>query len=124
MWKPNAPMEMIAIDNDHFLVRFQLVEDYKFAKYEGPWMILDHYLIVNHWTLNFDTTVENTKKLLVWVRFPTLPIEYYNREFLMKVGEKIGKAIRVDHTTGKSCQREVCPHVCGGGYQETLAVKV
>lgn len=47
MWRPKAPMEMVAIDNDYFLVRFQYVEDYKFTKYEGPWMVLDHYLIVN-----------------------------------------------------------------------------
>lgn len=47
MWKSKAPMELVAIDHDYFLVRFQSVKDYKFAKYEGPWMVLDYYLIVN-----------------------------------------------------------------------------
>lgn len=56
-------------------------------------MVLDHYLIVKQWTPNFDPTTDTTEKLLVWIRFPTLHIEYYDRYFLMKVG----KLIRVDH---------------------------
>ncbi|XVF44736.1 hypothetical protein PTKIN_Ptkin02bG0148000 [Pterospermum kingtungense] len=38
-------------------------------------------------------------EMLVWMRFPCLPIEYYDREFLLKVGSKIGHPIRVDHAT-------------------------
>lgn len=37
--------------------------------------------------------------MLVWVRFPCLHIEYYDRDVLMEIGENIGKPIRVDHTT-------------------------
>lgn len=102
LWKPKANMEMVAIENDYFLVRFHSKDDYEFAKYEGPWMVLDHYLIVNQWMPNFDPSVDNTEKLLVWIRFPTLPIEYYDREFLMRVGEKVGTPIRVDHATGQA----------------------
>lgn len=57
-------------------------------------MVLDHYLIVNRWTPNFNTSTDNTEKLLVWVRFPTLPIEYYDKEFLTRVqGSKISKTV-------------------------------
>ena len=37
---------MVALENDYFLVRFTSMDDYVYAKFEGPWMILDHYLIV------------------------------------------------------------------------------
>lgn len=42
-------MELIALENDYFLVKFASIEDYKFAKFEGLWMVMDHYLIVKEW---------------------------------------------------------------------------
>lgn len=62
-------------------------------------MILDHYLVVQEWEPNFDTRSNETTKLLVWVRFPSLSIEYFEDEFLMKIGRDIGRPIRIDNTT-------------------------
>ncbi|XVF84443.1 hypothetical protein PTKIN_Ptkin17bG0037200 [Pterospermum kingtungense] len=72
------------------------MEDYNYAKFERRWIILDHYLIVKEWSPNFDFTIDSTERVLVWVRFPCLPIKYYDQEFLMKVSGKIGKPVRVD----------------------------
>lgn len=46
LWRPKADMELIAIENDYYLVRFSLVDAYSVAKYEGLWFVLDHYLIM------------------------------------------------------------------------------
>lgn len=100
MWKPKAFMDLVSLENDYFLVRFYSEIDYAFARDEGPWTILDHYLVVKEWTPNFDLVIDKTKKLIVWVRFPCLPIEYFDFALLKKVGEKIGRPIRVDHNTG------------------------
>ncbi|XP_031127559.1 uncharacterized protein LOC116029652 [Ipomoea triloba] len=99
MWKPKGRLELIALENDYFLVRFGLREDLEFAKYEGPWMTLDHYLIVKDWVPTFDPTVDTTENVLVWVRFPNLPVEFYNLLCLRKIGNKLGRTVRVDHTT-------------------------
>ncbi|XP_031131731.1 uncharacterized protein LOC116033116 [Ipomoea triloba] len=99
MWRPKGRMELIALDNDYFLVKFGMQDDLEFAKYEGPWMILDHYLIVKEWVPNFDPMTDTTEKVLVWVRFPSLPVEYYNLLCLRKIGNKLQRTIRVDHTT-------------------------
>lgn len=93
---PSINIDLIAIDNDYYLARFSAEEDYNFAKFEGPWMIIDHYLIVKSWEPNFDPQEDKTKKLLVWVHFPYLPIEYYYEQFLMKVGEKIGRPVMIE----------------------------
>ncbi|XVF44620.1 hypothetical protein PTKIN_Ptkin02bG0138800 [Pterospermum kingtungense] len=53
-------------------------DDYSFAKFEGPWMILDHYLIVKEWYPNFDLDMDRMEKVLVGVHFSCLPIEYYD----------------------------------------------
>ena len=100
LWHPKSHIDLVAMDNDYFLVKFASKDDYNFAKYEGPWMVMDHYLIVKEWSPNFDPMIDSTERVLVWVRFPCLQIEYYDQDFLMKVGEKIGKPIRIDQTTG------------------------
>lgn len=87
------------MDNDYFLVKFESMQDYNFVKYEGPWMILEHYLIVKEWVPNFDPFIDHLKDVLVWVRFPTLPIENDNADFLMTLGTKIGRPIKVDYAT-------------------------
>ncbi|XP_019161966.1 PREDICTED: uncharacterized protein LOC109158503 [Ipomoea nil] len=99
MWKPKGSMDLIAIDNDYFLVRFGLVDDLEFAMFEGPWMVLDHYLLVKQWVPDFDPFSNQTEKVLVWVRIPCLPVEYYNIIFLRKLGNKVGRSIRVDQAT-------------------------
>ncbi|XP_019178319.1 PREDICTED: uncharacterized protein LOC109173535 [Ipomoea nil] len=100
--RPKGSFEIVAIDNDYFLVKFGSKDDLDFAKFEGPWMILDHYLIVKEWEPNFDPMTDKTEKVLVWVRFPCLPIEYYSGIFLWKVGDKIGCPFRVDHATSQA----------------------
>lgn len=46
LWHPNSHIELIAILGLYVLVKFSSLDDYNYAKYEGTWMVLDHYLIV------------------------------------------------------------------------------
>lgn len=46
LWHPKGRLELVALDNDYFLVTFLSKEDYEFVKFGGPWMVMDHYLIV------------------------------------------------------------------------------
>lgn len=82
-------MDLIAMENNYFLVKFHSVEDYEHAQLGGPWMIMDHYLLVRDWTPYFDPWAANDEeKITVWIRFPDLPIEFYDYTFLMKLAEK------------------------------------
>lgn len=36
MWKPKAFIDLLAVENDYYLVKFHSVEDFKFARDEGP----------------------------------------------------------------------------------------
>lgn len=98
-WLQKAPMDLVAIENDYFQVKFASVNDYHYAKYEGPWLVLDHCLIVKDWHHDFDPFSATTERMLAWVQLPGLPIEYYDKEVIWMVGEKIGRPNRVDDTT-------------------------
>lgn len=67
LWKPKGPVDFVALDNDYFIVRFACIDVYDHAKYEGPWMVMDHYLMVKEWSPNFDPIADSTEKLLVWM---------------------------------------------------------
>lgn len=53
-------MELLAIDNEYYEVKFSSADDYYHANNEGRWMILDHYLIVNEWHPNSDPFYDTT----------------------------------------------------------------
>lgn len=111
MWKPKAQMDLVAIQNGYHIVRFSSVDDYEHAKLEGPWTVLDHCLAVKDWEPDFDPMKDTTQKLLVWVRFPCLPIEYYDYDFLMRVGKEIGEPKKVDQATSLA-SRGLFARVC------------
>ncbi|XP_031127729.1 uncharacterized protein LOC116029829 [Ipomoea triloba] len=104
-------MDLIAIQNGYFLVRFASVADYEHARFEGPWTVLDHCLAVKDWEPDFDPMRDQTQRLLVWVHFLCLPIEYYDYEFLMRVGDIIGTTRKVDHATSMA-SRGLFARVC------------
>ena len=99
LWKLKAVIYPMVMGDRFFLAKFATIEDYDFAKYNGPWMIFNHHLTVQSWKPNFDPEQNSLKNPLVWVRIPCLPIEYYGMSFLMKVGEKIGKPVKIDEAT-------------------------
>ncbi|XP_020230861.1 uncharacterized protein LOC109811509 [Cajanus cajan] len=90
---------MIDMPKDFFLVQFTEEEDYRHALYDGPWMIADHYILVQQWRPFFTLTANKTKKVAAWIRIPGLPIELYNDRFLWRVGNKLGTMLKIDKLT-------------------------
>ncbi|KAF7827294.1 ribonuclease H [Senna tora] len=76
--------------------KFLLRKD--FALTGGPWIILDHYLIIRPWSSLFDPE-EKIQKLAAWVNLPDLPIELYDTKFLYTLGKHIGTVLRIDVNT-------------------------
>lgn len=99
LWRPKARMELVSVDSGYYLVKFASVDDYEFAKFGGPWMVLDHYHKVKEWVLNFDPFMDKTEIMIVWIRFSCLPAEYFDHSFLMRVGGKVGRPINIDTAT-------------------------
>lgn len=62
IWQLKAKVELITLKNDYFLVKFWSVDDYEFAMYGSPWMVMDHYLIMKERRPNFDLTKDTTEK--------------------------------------------------------------
>ncbi|KAI9084707.1 hypothetical protein K1719_033351 [Acacia pycnantha] len=100
MWRPKDPLKLIPLNNGYYIVSFSNKEDKEYAFQEGPWMIEDHYLIVQRWRPNFNHWKADLQcNIAAWVRLPDVPFEFYNVESLRRIGNMIGKMIKVDRPT-------------------------
>ncbi|CAI0560221.1 unnamed protein product [Linum tenue] len=66
-WKPAGSMEILDLNNSTFLVNFSNEKDYLNALTGGPWVILDHYLIVHQWSHTFRTSDKPHRSVVAWV---------------------------------------------------------
>lgn len=62
-------------------------------------MIGGNYLQVQKWRPGHSVEDAKISTLPIWVRFPDLPVEYFDKEWLCKARDKIGKTIKVDNST-------------------------
>ncbi|KAL4307431.1 hypothetical protein AHAS_Ahas16G0277600 [Arachis hypogaea] len=98
-WAKKDVVRVMDLEENFFLVRFFNQEDYSNALFKGPWMIIDHYLLIQRWRLLFVPQEVNIQKVVVWIQIPNLSAELYNKYFLWKVGKALGTMLKVDELT-------------------------
>lgn len=49
LWSLSGNFNLINLENDFFVVRFAEMVHYEQVLYDGPWMILAHYLTIQRW---------------------------------------------------------------------------
>ncbi|CAI0422378.1 unnamed protein product [Linum tenue] len=92
-------MEILDLNNSTFLINFNSEKDYLNALTGGPWVILDHYLIVHQWSHTFRTSNKPHRSVVAWVQLPELPIHFYHREVLFALGNILGRTVKLDYHT-------------------------
>jgi len=58
-----------------------------------------HYLSIRKWEPNFKPSTANVSLVAIWVRFPELPIEYFEPSVPRDLGQIIGHVLRIDTST-------------------------
>ncbi|CAN1177095.1 hypothetical protein LINPERHAP1_LOCUS4995 [Linum perenne] len=71
----------------------------------GTCMILDHYLVVHQWLPEFHVCDSLPAKMVVWVRFPHMLIQYDYSQILTSLGDLIGRTVKIDYNT-QNVERE------------------
>lgn len=64
IWAKKGTIHVMDLSNDFFMVRYEDEGDYKHALFDGPWLVLDHYLLVQRWRPLFRPTNTQIQKLL------------------------------------------------------------
>ncbi|KAI8031372.1 Uncharacterized protein LOK49_LG01G03785 [Camellia lanceoleosa] len=102
IWGLQGDFEATNLGLGFFLVKFEMLVDCNRVYTEGPWIIMDHYLTVHRWEYDFKPSEAKEVATTLWVRFPQLPIEYYNEKVLYHIAKVIGKPLKVDLNTAMS----------------------
>ncbi|CAN1155658.1 hypothetical protein LINPERHAP2_LOCUS20529 [Linum perenne] len=113
LWAHSGHIQVSDMSNNFFLVRFSNEDDYASAAFGGPWKIYDYYIAVSQWSPSFNEE-EEIKSILTWVRLPKLPIQYFNSMAVHRIGNAIGRTIRLDLATseGSRCRyARVCVEI-------------
>ncbi|CAN1157945.1 hypothetical protein LINPERHAP2_LOCUS21848 [Linum perenne] len=97
--KPVGQLHIVDLDKNCFMVKFANDQDYFKALIGGPWMILDHYLIVHQWDPYFCVSDDLPKKMVAWVRLPHLPIHFYHAQVLTSLSNLVGETIKIEFNT-------------------------
>lgn len=101
-WDLTGGLILTDVGHDYFIARFSNIADYNHVLTQGPWMLDDNYLTIRKWIPNFTADSAPMRFLTAWVRIPHLSVEYFDQEFLKKVGSRIGKVIRIDQNTASA----------------------
>ncbi|XP_058767374.1 uncharacterized protein LOC131641072 [Vicia villosa] len=113
MWVRKGIINIIDLSNDYYLVAFTHEEDKNAALADGPWFIYDHYLTVKDWSPDFHPERDSIESVAVWIRISGLPIEYYDPKVLSFIGDRVGKAVKVDKNTLKQERGKYARILCG-----------
>ncbi|KAH1048234.1 hypothetical protein J1N35_039018 [Gossypium stocksii] len=105
VWKPSKPFQLMDVENDYFLVKFQSTVDYDKVLSQGPWVIFGHYLTDQPWIINFNPNLPYPNMVLSWIRFPGLPSHLYQKQILLEIGGMVGKVTKLDFNTDSKARR-------------------
>ncbi|XP_028052338.1 uncharacterized protein LOC114256851 [Camellia sinensis] len=104
LWNLQAGFETLDIGNGFFIVKFEVMEDYAKVFTGGPWIVMDRYVTVRKWQPDFKSDEAEEDTTAIWVRFPNLPIEYYDEKVLYHIAKVLGKPLKVDINTAMAAR--------------------
>jgi len=55
-------------------------------------------IVLKHWTPNFDAKWEKVDVVLVWVRLPGLPMQYWNSSHFSSIGSRLDDFLEADYS--------------------------
>ncbi|XP_057839541.1 uncharacterized protein LOC131049493 [Cryptomeria japonica] len=102
-WKLKESVSVSAMPGALFLFKFIAEEDVALVLF-GCWSYGRNNLSLCRWKAGFDLAFDLQKTAPVWVRFPGLPLEYWDESIFKWIGNSLGHFVGVDEITKtKSC---------------------
>ncbi|XP_038987994.1 uncharacterized protein LOC120112511 [Phoenix dactylifera] len=93
-------VEAFPMASRYFALRFRNVEEDREAMLvRGPWIIAGQLLGVERWQPDFVPGRKEVNKVVVWLRLPGLPLEYWRKESIWEIATEAGIPIEADGFT-------------------------
>ena len=95
MWNPEAHMEILLAANNYFMVIFSSMSDRNKAFEGGLYFFNQVGPFIKPWHMGFNLAEEIASQVLVWIRLPRLPLEFWREDILHSIsllGKHVGSA--------------------------------
>lgn len=69
--------------------------------YGGPYTISNRPIILKRWSSDVEFDATFLKEMPLWVSFPTLPVTYWSKDSLSRLGSIIGVPLFADECMAK-----------------------
>ena len=107
LWKLVARMDCVNLGNN--LISFSCNDNYDRVLKGGPWFVGEHFLAIRPWEPYFKAPEARLSSVALWVRFPELFVESYDKLVLKEIGSAIGlcppgRFIHCFRLKGQLCQ--------------------
>ncbi|KAL5852833.1 hypothetical protein ACOSQ3_007951 [Xanthoceras sorbifolium] len=98
-WSLIGQWQLTDLEDGYFVARFQMDADLEYVLTGGPWIISNHYLVVQKWRPNFVPGEEPIKGMPVWIRLSKLPMEWIDVDVLRNIWSIIENVCNIDSFT-------------------------
>ncbi|WOK95118.1 hypothetical protein Cni_G03825 [Canna indica] len=92
---------VVDLASGFFCFKFANADDVEKVLTNGPWFLRGQVLLLSPWRENFQPMLERIDSIPIWIQFPRLPIEFLQRDILIKLASALGKSLKVDEITLK-----------------------
>ncbi|XP_017972900.1 PREDICTED: uncharacterized protein LOC18612588 [Theobroma cacao] len=99
LWSLKGEFQAVDLDNGYYCFKFSNKSDHRHVLSKGPWIIADHYLTIRRWSPGFRSDEASIDSVAAWIRLPGMPLEFYDKEMMSKIGNLLGKTLKIDRTT-------------------------
>ncbi|KAK4731536.1 hypothetical protein R3W88_024524 [Solanum pinnatisectum] len=99
IWKTTLDFPLIDLGYYFYVAKLPNKEQLNYVLEKGPWFVNSHFLSVRKWVQNFIANKATTTNTTTWIRLPHLPTKFYDEVILKKIGNVIGKLLKIDVCT-------------------------
>ncbi|XP_059067606.1 uncharacterized protein LOC131858391 [Cryptomeria japonica] len=111
--KIKGQVEVSALPRGFFSFVFSCVEDITTIICGGPWIMGRSSLILKKWSPNMDMYDAFFATILVWVKLPRLPLEYWHEDIFKGIVGVFGELLSIDPMMADR-KRMVYARICVG----------
>lgn len=97
-WKSKGSVFVSAMPGRLFLFKFTTEEDFIHVM-SGRWSYGKHCLTLSKWKLGFDPSADLLRQVSVWIKLPSLPLEFQDDTIFRWIINSFGQFVVVDNVT-------------------------
>ncbi|KAF5190018.1 Non-LTR retrolelement reverse transcriptase-like protein, related, partial [Thalictrum thalictroides] len=100
-WKPQGCWNITPLGKGFLHIKLDNGVDFDRVWSGGPWKFAGQLMRLSEWQKGFKPDSQKQTNALIWVKFPRLPLEFWDAESIMSIARGVGYPLKLDEATEK-----------------------